>query len=47
MNYWKLLGKRSTWQQAFEEAFGISLDGFYAAFDKGALCTAFSPRGTA
>ena len=37
VNYWKLLGKRSTWQQAFEEAFGISLDGFYAAFDTWAL----------
>ena len=43
VNYWKLLGKRSTWQQAFEEAFGISLDGFYAAFDKWALSLPF-PR---
>ena len=37
VNYWKLLGERSTWQQAFEEAFGISLDGFYAAFEASAL----------
>ena len=43
VNYWKLLGNRSTWQQAFEEAFGISLDGFYAAFDKWALSLPF-PR---
>ncbi len=32
LNYWKLLGERSTWKQAFEEAFGISADDFYAAF---------------
>ena len=43
VNYWKLLGKRSTWQQAFEEDFGISLDGFYAAFDKWDLSLPF-PR---
>ena len=34
VNYWKLLSKRSTWQQAFEEAFGISVDDFYEALDE-------------
>ena len=34
VNYWKLLGKRSTWQQAFEEAFGIPVDDFYEALDE-------------
>ena len=33
VNYWKLLGKRSTWKQAFEEAFGIPVDDFYGALD--------------
>ncbi len=33
VNYWKLLGERSTWQQAFEEAFGIPVDDFYRALD--------------
>ena len=35
VNYWRLLGERATWQQAFEEAFGISVDNFYTAFDEG------------
>ena len=34
VNYWKLLGERSTWQQAFEEAFGIGVDDFYEDFDE-------------
>ena len=34
VNYWKLVGERPTWQQAFEEAFGTTTDDFYDAFDK-------------
>ena len=34
VSYWNLLGERQTWQQAFEEAFGISVDDFYKAFDE-------------
>ncbi len=33
INYWRLLGEGLTWQQAFEEAFSISVDDFYTAFD--------------
>ncbi len=34
VNYWTLLGERSTWEQAFEEAFGVRVSDFYAAFDE-------------
>ena len=34
VEYWKLLGERPTWQQAFEEAFGIGVNAFYRAFDE-------------
>ena len=34
VNYWKLLGERPTWGQAFEEAFGIGVNDFYKAFDE-------------
>ena len=34
VNYWKLLQDRPTWQQAFEEAFGIGVNDFYKAFDE-------------
>ena len=34
VNYWKLLGERPTWQQAFEEAFGIGVNDFYEDFDE-------------
>ena len=34
MNYWKLLQDRPTWQQAFEEAFGVGVNDFYKAFDE-------------
>ena len=34
VTYWKLLGERPTWQQAFEEAFGLSIEDFYTAFDE-------------
>ena len=34
VNYWKLLGERPNWQQAFEEAFGIGVNDFYKAFDE-------------
>ena len=34
VDYWRLLGQRSTWQQAFEEAFGMTVDDFYEALDK-------------
>ena len=37
VNYWKLLGERATWQQAFEEAIGLSVEAFYAAFDEWTL----------
>ena len=34
VNYWKIAGERPTWEQAFEEAFGIPLNDFYGAFDE-------------
>ena len=34
VQYWKLLHDRSTWQQAFEEAFSIGIEGFYEAFEE-------------
>ena len=34
VTYWKLLGERPTWQQAFEEAFGLPIADFYTAFDE-------------
>ena len=34
VNYWTLLGERPTWEQSFEEAFGIDVDDFYTAFDE-------------
>ena len=34
VNYWSSFGKRPTWQQAFEEAFGIGANDFYKAFDE-------------
>ena len=34
VKYWKLLGERPTWQQAFEEAFSIDINDFYSAFDE-------------
>ena len=34
VNFWKLLGERSTWQEAFEEAFGIGINEFYDAFEE-------------
>ncbi len=33
VKYWKLLGERPTWQQAFQEAFGTRTDAFYQAFE--------------
>ena len=33
MEFWGLLGERSTWEQAFEEAFGTGVDDFYDAFE--------------
>ena len=32
VEFWKLLGARSSWQQAFEEAFGTNITDFYRAF---------------
>ena len=32
--YWQLLQDRPTWQQAFEEAFGLGIEDFYAAFEE-------------
>ncbi len=34
VQYWKLLHDRPTWQQAFEEAFGIGIEDFYEMFDE-------------
>ena len=34
VDYWKLLGERPTWQQAFEEAFGIGVKDFYEAVEE-------------
>ena len=34
VDYWRLLGQRATWQDAFEEAFAIGADDFYEAFDR-------------
>ena len=32
LEYYRLLGSSATWQEAFEGAFGIAIDDFYAAF---------------
>ena len=32
VEFWRLLGEHSTWQRAFDEAFGISVNDFYEAF---------------
>lgn len=32
VNFWKLIGERPAWEQAFEEAFGIGVNDFYKAF---------------
>ena len=34
VRYWSLLGARPTWQQAFEEAFGIGVDDFFRGFSE-------------
>ncbi len=34
VKYWQFLHDRPTWQQAFEEAFGIGVDDFYKAFEE-------------
>ena len=34
VDYWKLVGERPTWQQAFEEAFGTEVNDFYNAFNR-------------
>ncbi len=31
-NFWRLLNEQADWRSTFEEAFGLPLDGFYAAF---------------
>ena len=33
VKYWQLLRDRSTWQQAFHEAFGMGIEEFYRAFE--------------
>ena len=33
-NFWQLLNEQADWRSAFEEAFGLPLDGFYAAFSE-------------
>ena len=33
VEFWRLLGERPTWQQAFEEAFGTGVHDFYEAFE--------------
>ena len=34
VEFWRLSGERSTWEQAFEEAFGIGVNDFYKAFEE-------------
>ena len=34
VEFWKLLGESTNWQQAFEGAFGIGVDDFYDAFEE-------------
>ena len=34
VEFWKLLGENSTWQQAFEAAFGIGVDDYYDEFEE-------------
>ena len=34
VQYWKLLHDRPTWQQAFEESFGIGIEDFYEVFEE-------------
>ncbi len=34
IQYFRLLGSSATWQEAFEAAFGITVDDFYEAFEK-------------
>ena len=34
VEYWRLVGERPTWQQAFEEAFGIGVNDFYRSFEE-------------
>ncbi len=34
VEFWKLLGGRPTWQQAFQEAFGTGFNEFYTAFEE-------------
>ena len=34
VEFWRLLGERSTWEQAFEEAFGTGVNDFYKAFEE-------------
>ena len=34
VEFWRLLGERSTWEQAFEEAFGTGVDDFYKEFEE-------------
>ena len=34
VKYWQFLHDRPTWQQAFEDAFGIGIEDFYKAFEE-------------
>ena len=34
VEFWQLLQERPTWQQAFEEAFGMGIEEFYVLFDE-------------
>ena len=34
VEFWRLLQQRPTWQQAFEEAFGMSIEDFYDSFEE-------------
>ncbi len=34
VDFWRLLGERLSWQQAFEEAFGLTVAEFYASFNE-------------
>ena len=43
IQYFRLLGSSATWQQAFEAAFGITVDDFYEAFEEYRIGVGVSP----
>ena len=43
IQYFRLLGSSATWQEAFEAAFGITIDDFYEAFEEYRIGVGVSP----